>query len=292
MVFMKKILKRIDKLLTVLENHFLTVDQTLDWEQVLAYRWRKHDGHGYFYPINNLHQIYLNDLQGIEHQKIICERNTMQFLHAKPANNILLWGSRGTGKSSLIKALLNKYAQKGLRLVEVDKQDLIDLPDIMDALHQVTYRFIVFCDDLSFEQGDGSYKALKSILDGSLSATSSNVLIYATSNRRHLMPEYMSENLQSKYVDGELHLSEVIEEKISLSERFGIWLSFYPFGQEEYLQIVEYWVHELGLTEYDKVAMHQAALQWALARSSRSGRSARQFAQDWVGKETFSSTEF
>ncbi|MCV6639497.1 ATP-binding protein [Candidatus Albibeggiatoa sp. nov. NOAA] len=284
----KKMLKRIDKFLTFLEDRFLTEQEAPDWEQALAYRWRKQEEQGYFHPINHPHQIRLIDLQGIEQQKTICERNTVQFLRGKPANNILLWGSRGTGKSSLIKALLNQYAQEGLRLIEVDRQDLIDLPEIVETLYQVKYRFIIFCDDLSFEQDDASYKALKSILDGSISAAPDNVLIYATSNRRHLMPEYMSDNLQSKHVEGELHYSEAIEEKISLSERFGIWLSFYPFKQEEYLEIVEYWLEELGLTKYDKAAMRTAALQWALARGSRSGRSAWQFARDWAGQEIFS----
>ncbi|MEK7990497.1 MAG: ATP-binding protein [Thiotrichaceae bacterium] len=287
----KKILKRIDKFLSYLETTFLNQNEAPDWKQTLAYRWRKQEGRGYFHPINNLHQIRLKDLQGIQHQKTLCERNTVQFLRGKPANNILLWGSRGTGKSSLIKALLNQYADKGLRLIEVDKQDLIDLPDIVETLQQEKYQFIIFCDDLSFEQDDASYKALKSILDGSLSAAPDNVLIYATSNRRHLMPEYMSDNLQSKHVEGELHHSEAIEEKISLSERFGIWLSFYPFKQDEYLEIVEYWLQELGLTEYDKTAMQAAALQWALARGSRSGRSAWQFARDWAGQEIFLHSE-
>ncbi|WP_353572270.1 ATP-binding protein [Candidatus Albibeggiatoa sp. nov. BB20] len=287
----KKILKRIDKLLAFFENQFSHENDTPDWEHILACRWRKQEGHGYFHPINNPHQIQLKDLQDIEHQKNICERNTVQFLRKKPSNNILLWGSRGTGKSSLIKALLNQYADKGLRLIEVDKQDLIDLPDIVETLQQQQYRFVIFCDDLSFEHDDASYKALKSILDGSLSAAPDNVLIYATSNRRHLMPEYMSDNVQSKHVEGELHLSEAIEEKISLSERFGIWLSFYPFKQEEYLEIVEYWLKELGLTEYDKAAMQKAALQWALARGSRSGRSAWQFARDWAGQEIFLHSE-
>ena len=287
----KKFLKRFDKFLTLLEKQFSIEHKAPNWKQATAYRWRTQDNNGYFHPINHPHQIHLADLQGIDHQKTLCERNTIQFLRGKPANNVLLWGSRGTGKSSLIKALLNQYAPKGLRLIEVDKQDLIDLPDIVETLNQVDYRFIIFCDDLSFEQDDASYKALKSILDGSLSAAPDNVLIYATSNRRHLMPEYMSDNLQSQHVEGELHHSEAVEEKVSLSERFGIWLSFYPFKQEEYLEIVEHWLQELGLTEYDKATMHTAALQWALARGSRSGRSAWQFARDWAGQQIFLDSE-
>jgi predicted AAA+ superfamily ATPase len=287
----KKMLKRIDKFLSFIENQFLTEYAAPNWEKALAYRWRKREEQGYFSPIAHPHQIHLKDLQGIEQQKIICERNTVQFLRGKSANNILLWGARGTGKSSLIKALLNQYAKEGLRIIEVGKQDLIDLPDIVETLHQVKYYFIIFCDDLSFEYDDASYKALKSALDGSLSAAPDNVLIYATSNRRHLMPEYMSDNVQSQHIDGELHHAEAIEEKISLSERFGIWLSFYPFKQEEYLEIVEYWLEELGLTEYDKTAMRTAALQWALARGSRSGRSAWQFARDWAGQAIFSHSE-
>lgn len=287
----KKLFKRIDRLLTLLETQFSTEHPTPDWKHTIAYRWRTQQGSGDFYPIHHPHQIRLADLQGIEHQKTLCTRNTLQFLRGKPANNILLWGSRGTGKSSLIKALLNQYATEGLRLIEVDKQDLIDLPEIVETLNSVDYRFIIFCDDLSFEHDDASYKALKSILDGSLSAAPDNVLIYATSNRRHLMPEYMSDNVQTKHVEGELHHSEAVEEKVSLSERFGIWLSFYPFKQEEYLEIVAYWLQELGLTHYDKATMHTAALQWALARGSRSGRSAWQFARDWAGQQIFSDSE-
>jgi len=201
-----------------------------------------------------------------------------------PANNALLWGSRGTGKSSLVKALLNEFADDGLRLIEVDKHDLIDLPEIVERIRNSKDRFILFSDDLSFEANDPSYKALKAILDGSVYAPPDNVLLYATSNRRHLLPEYMSDNLDAHRVDGEIHHSEAVEEKISLSERFGLWISFYPFKQDQYLEIALYWLGALDALPRDHEAVKQAALQWALTRGSRSGRSAYQFALDWAGR--------
>lgn len=280
---LQNFLERAEILLTRLEHYFLPSTLPPDWQNVAAFRWRKQHGKGQFQAIYRPHQINLQDLQGIEQQKQICVRNTQQFLQKLPANNILLWGTRGTGKSSLIKALLNEYAHQGLRLVEVEKHDLIDLPDIVNTFYNRPERFIIFCDDLSFGQDDASYKALKSVLDGSVSAAPDNVLVYATSNRRHLMPEYKKENLDTVLVEGEIHYSEAVEEKISLSERFGVWLSFYPYNQDEYLTIVEYWVKKLGMTEIDAVTMREAALQWALQRGSRSGRSAWQFACDWVG---------
>jgi hypothetical protein len=265
------------------ENYFPASSPSIEWQTVLACRWRKRNHRGEFQPIHHPHQIRLQDLQGIDEQKRQIDRNTRQFLQRQPANNVLLWGSRGTGKSSLIKALLNEYAVEGLRLIEVEKFDLIDLPEIVECLYYHSQRFILFCDDLSFEQEDARYKALKSVLDGSISAPPDNVLIYATSNRRHLLPEYMHENLETQVVDGEIHHGEAVEEKISLSERFGLWLSFYPFDQDEYLAIVYYWLKQLGLTEFN-TEVRTAALQWALRRGSRSGRAAWQFAQDWVGR--------
>jgi len=205
-----------------------------------------------------------------------------------PANNVLLTGSRGTGKSSLIKACLNSYSAKGLRLIEVDKDDLIDLPDIVDLLEGRPERFIIFCDDLSFEAGETAYKALKSVLDGSVAAPPDNVLIYATSNRRHLMPEYVSENLEAHSVGEEIHPGEAIEEKVSLSERFGLWVSFYPFTQDEYLNIVAHWLRTLGVGDTDIARAERDALNWALQRGSRSGRVAWQFAKDWAGSQTLS----
>ncbi len=281
---LQNFLERAEILLTRLENYFLPSTLPPDWQNVTAFRWRKQHGQGEFQAIYRPHQIDLQDLQGIDLQKQICIRNTQQFLRRLPANNILLWGARGTGKSSLIKALLNEYSHQGLRLIEVEKHDLIDLPDIVNTFHNRTECFVIFCDDLSFEQDDASYKALKSALDGSVSAAPDNVLIYATSNRRHLLPEYKKENTDTLLINGEIHHAEAVEEKISLSERFGIWLSFYPYDQNEYLAIVTYWIKKLGMIKIDETVMQEAALQWALQRGSRSGRSAWQFARDWVGR--------
>ena len=221
----------------------------------------------------------------MDRQKAEIQRNTRQFIAGLPANNVLLWGARGTGKSSLIKALLNEYADQGLRMIEVDKDDLVHWADIVERVYDRPERFLLYCDDLSFEADDASYKALKAILDGSISAAPENVLLYATSNRRHLLPEYMSENQDSRIVEGELHHGEAVEEKISLSERFGLWLSFHPFSQDDYLAIVAYWLGELGWTEGLDEESRKLALRWALTRGSRSGRVAWQFARDWVGRQ-------
>ncbi|HNV92165.1 MAG TPA: ATP-binding protein, partial [Thauera aminoaromatica] len=206
-----------------------------DWDAAVAFRWQRRHGRTALRPVRAPHRIMLADIQDVDEQKARIDRNTRQFLAGRRANNVLLTGARGTGKSSLIKALLNEYAARGLRLIEVDKTDLVDLPEIVELVAGRPERFILFCDDLSFEEGEDAYKALKSVLDGSVSAMSDNVLIYATSNRRHLMPEYHDENLQARHVDGEVHPGEAVEEKISLSERFGLWISFYPFSQDEYL---------------------------------------------------------
>jgi predicted AAA+ superfamily ATPase len=221
---------------------------------------------------------------GIDAQMSLVDANTRQFVEGVPANNVLLTGARGTGKSSLVKAVLVKYAAKGLRLIEMDKQDLVDLPDLVDCVAEAPFRFILFCDDLSFEADEPAYKALKAVLDGSISATSENILIYATSNRRHLMPEFMSENLETEYVGEEIHPGETVEEKISLSERFGLWVSFYPFDQDHYLAIARYWVERLGVPVADVASMEREALQWALSRGSRSGRVAWHFARDYAGR--------
>jgi predicted AAA+ superfamily ATPase len=255
-----------------------------DWKASIAFRWRKRNGRGAIEAVRHVHQISLGDLHGIDSQKKIVEQNTRQFVDGYPANNVLLTGARGTGKSSLIKALLNKYAPRGLRVIEVEKQDLIDLPDIVDHIDSRPERFILFCDDLSFDADEQGFKALKVVLDGSVAAASENCLIYATSNRRHLMPEYMSENLEAKRVDDEIHPGETVEEKISLSERFGVWASFYPFDQDEYLEIVAQWLSHFRIAGAGTDAVRQAALQWALQRGSRSGRVAWQFARDWAGK--------
>ncbi|UOD50201.1 ATP-binding protein [Orrella daihaiensis] len=257
----------------------------VDWN-ARAFRWRKRGtAHGWLDAIAHPHRITLEDLQHIERQKTVIERNTLHFVQGKPANHVLMTGSRGTGKSSLVKAMLAQFGDQGLRLIEVDKADLGDLADIVDCVADRPERFIVFCDDLSFEEGESGYKALKSVLDGSAAATGDNVLIYATSNRRHLMPEYMNENLQAKHQpDGEVHPGETVEEKISLSERFGLWLSFYPFRQDDYLDIVAHWLRELGCSEASITEARTEALQWTLERGSRSGRVAWHFARDWAAR--------
>ena len=257
-----------------------------DWSQSVAWRYRKRaSGHGALEPVRHVGAMALSDLKEIEPQKEKIERNTRQFVEGRPANNVLLTGARGTGKSSLIKACLNAYAPQGLRLIEVDKADLTDLPDIVDVVAGLPEKFIVYCDDLSFEEGEAGYKALKSILDGSVAASTPNVLVYATSNRRHQLPEYMKENLSYTHTDdGEVHPGEVVEEKISLSERFGLWVSFYPFSQDEYLAIVAQWLGALGATPAQIESSRAESLVWALERGSRSGRVAYQFARDFVGR--------
>ena len=256
-----------------------------DWSASVAFRYRKRSsGHGVLEPVRHVAVMRLADLQEVDGQKDKIQRNTLQFVQGLPANNVLLTGARGTGKSSLVKACLNEYAPQGLRLIEVDKADLVDLPDIVDVVADRPERFVVFCDDLSFEDGEAGYKALKSILDGSVSAAGQNVLIYATSNRRHLLPEYMKENLSYTHTpDGEVHPGEVVEEKISLSERFGLWVSFYPFSQDEYLTIVAQWLSSFGVPAADIDAARPQSLVWALERGSRSGRVAYQFARDFAG---------
>ena len=256
-----------------------------DWGASIAFRYRKRGGSGVIEPVRHVAPIRLDALVEVGPQKERLLRNTEQFVAGLRANNVLLTGARGTGKSSLIKACLNEFAHRGLRLIEVDKTDLVDLPDIVDLVAERAQRFIVFCDDLSFDEGEPGYKALKSILDGSVSQASDNVLIYATSNRRHLLPEYMKENLSYQHLDnGEVHPGEVIEEKISLSERFGLWISFYPFSQDEYLAIVAQWLRGFGVDAAAIAAARQESLVWALERGSRSGRVAFQFAKDYAGR--------
>jgi len=256
-----------------------------DWTASIAFRYRKRAGSGLIEAVRHVAPIRLHELVEVEPQKQRLLRNTEQFVAGHGANNVLLTGARGTGKSSLIKACLNEFAPRGLRLIEVDKTDLVDLPDIVDLVAERPERFIVYCDDLSFDEGEPGYKALKSILDGSVSQASDNVLIYATSNRRHLLPEYMSENLTYKHTeDGEVHPGEVVEEKISLSERFGLWVSFYPFTQAEYLAIVAQWLRGFGVDEAAIAAARSECLVWALERGSRSGRVAYQFAKDYSGR--------
>ena len=258
-----------------------------DWDSAIAFRYRKRvSGQGYIGAVRQVGAMRLDDLKEIDIQKEKIRRNTEQFVQGKTANNVLLTGARGTGKSSLVRACLNTYSAQGLRLIEVDKSDLMDLPDMVDILARRPEKFIVFCDDLSFDQGEAGYKALKSVLDGSVSETSANVLIYATSNRRHLLPEYMAENLTYQHTEsGEVHPGEVVEEKISLSERFGLWVSFYPFTQDEYLTIVAQWLDALAVDVAQRRNWREEALIWALERASRSGRVAWQFAKDFAGRQ-------
>ena len=284
----ERLMARVESLVTRIESVLPQPLSAPDWQASVAYRYRKRSsGHGSLEPVKHLGTMRLTDLKEIEDQKDKIKRNTEQFVKGVPANNVLLTGSRGTGKSSLIKACLNEYSAQGLRLIEVDKADLVDLPDIVDLVFGLPEKFIIFCDDLSFEEGESGYKALKSILDGSIAAATPNVLIYATSNRRHLLPEYMTENLTYTHsADGEVHPGEVVEEKISLSERFGLWVSFYPFSQDEYLIIVAQWLSSFGVTTEAIQAAKPASLVWALERGSRSGRVAFQFARDYAGQTT------
>lgn len=289
---LEALIARLESLVTRAESLLPVPPAPPDWN-ALAYRWRGRPGR--LEPVRQPHRIRLEDLQGVDQQKAAIERNTRQFVAGKPANNVLLTGARGTGKSSLVKGVLARFAKKGLRLIEVDRDDLVNLPEIIDLVAGRPERFIVFCDDLSFEASEPGYKALKSALDGSIAAAPDNLLIYATSNRRHLMPERFAENRETVHGDdGEIHPGETTEEKISLSERFGLWLSFYPFDQDHYLAICAHWLAVFGLVEKKSAAAtrragpdwRQEALQWALQRGSRSGRVAWQFARDYAGRHS------
>jgi predicted AAA+ superfamily ATPase len=283
--------EKLEQLLNHLETFLpkqLTEEQ---WKSSTAFRWRRRDSIfgsiGFLQPVKHIADISFEDLKNIDRQRDAIRDNTRNFIQKKPANNILLTGARGTGKSSLIKASLHEFAVQGLRLVEVEKEHLADLADITDLLGDRPERFIIFCDDLSFEDGESGYKAMKSALDGSVSAQVDNILIYATSNRRHLLPEHMKDNLSySHSEDGEIHPGEVVEEKISLSERFGLWLSFYPPKQDEYLEIVAHWLRHFRLSEVQIESARAEALIWALERGSRSGRVAWQFAKHWAGSHS------
>ncbi|MCV2363216.1 ATP-binding protein [Paucibacter sp. DJ1R-11] len=282
---LNSLLSRAEALLGRLEAVLPQALAAPDWQAGAAFRYRRRRGAPVLEPVRHAASIRLDDLLEVEPQKACLRQNTEQFVQGRPANNVLLTGARGTGKSSLIKAVLNEYAPQGLRLIEVDKSDLVDLPDLVDLVAERPERFVIFCDDLSFDEGELGYKALKSMLDGSIAAASDNVLIYATSNRRHLLPEQMRDNLAYRHTeDGEVHPGEAVEEKISLSERFGLWLSFYPFSQDEYLAIAAQWLRYHGLDEAQIVAARQPALVWALERGSRSGRVAAQFARDLAGR--------
>jgi len=284
---LETLIERADALLGRLEAVLPRPPTATDWQASIAFRYRKRATVGAIEPVRHVATIRLADLKEVEPQKQRLLRNTRQFVAGRAANNVLLTGARGTGKSSLIKACLNEFAPQGLRLIEVDKTDLVDLPDIVDQIAERPERFIVYCDDLSFDEGEPGNKAMKSMLDGSVAQASDNVLIYATSNRRHLLPEYMAENLTYTHTeDGEVHPGEVVEEKISLSERFGLWVSFYPFTQAEYLAIVAQWLRHFGIADAARIeAARPEALIWALERGSRSGRVAYQFARDFSGRE-------
>lgn len=286
MTTLEQLLDKVSQLVDRIENVLPQPLGAPDWTQAVAWRYRKRaSGHGVLEPVRHVAAMSLEDLKEIDDQKEKMQRNIEQFVQGRPANNVLLTGARGTGKSSLIKACLNHFAAQGLRLIEVDKEDLTDLPDIIDVVAGRPEKFMVYCDDLSFEDGEPGYKALKSILDGSVAAATPNVLVCATSNRRHLLPEYMSENLTYKHTpDGEVHPGEGVEEKISLSERFGLWVSFYPFSQDEYLTIAAQWLAAMGATPAQIEQARPAALLWALERTSRSGRVAYQFARDYMGR--------
>ena len=279
------LLQRAERLLARLETVLPRPAEAPDWTASVAFRYRRRGNARVLEPVRRVAPIRLAQLREIDAQKERLVRNTEQFVSGRGANNVVLTGARGTGKSSLVKAVLNEYASRGLRLIEVDKSDLVDLADLVDLVDGRPERFIVFCDDLSFDEGEPGYKALKSVLDGSVAASGDNLLIYATSNRRHLLPEYMKENLSYQHTeDGEVHPGEVVEEKISLSERFGLWISFYPFTQAEYLAIVAQWLRAFGVDEARIAAAHQESLVWALERGSRSGRVAYQFARDFAGR--------
>ncbi len=279
------LLVRAESLLARLEVILPHAATAPDWSASVAFRYRRRGQACILEPVRHLAGIRLADLKEVEPQKERLLRNTEQFVAGRGANNVLLTGARGTGKSSLVKACLNEFAPRGLRLIEVDKADLVDLPDLVDLVAARPERYIIFCDDLSFDEGEPGYKALKSVLDGSVAQASDNLLIYATSNRRHLLPEYMQENLSYRHTaDGEVHPGEGVEEKISLSERFGLWISFYPFSQDEYLAIVAQWLRALGVAEAAITAARQESLVWALERGSRSGRVAQQFARDYAGR--------
>lgn len=280
-------LERVDDFMQRLEPLLPAIRSAVDWQTTLAARWQREGRTGYLLPLNVSLDLSLSDLIGVDTQREQLARNTRQFVSGLPANHALLWGARGTGKSSLVRALLAEQAGDGLRLIEIERDHLADLPRIVEQLAGLEQRFVLFCDDLSFEAGEGDYRVLKSVLDGSLERAPDNVLLYATSNRRHLVPERQSDNEHWQMIDGELHPNEAVEDKIALSDRFGLWLSFYPFSQEHYLAVVRHWIMtvagQAGLEWEWSDELEKAAIRWALARGNRNGRCAYQFARQWVG---------
>ena len=287
-VELKAFLRRAEALLTRVEPLLPTPHEAIDWGVTIAARWQREARGGWLAPLRVSLDLSLDDLIGIDRQRDLLAVNTRQFVSGMPANHALLWGARGTGKSSLIRALLAEYAAAGLRLIEIERDHLADLPRLVEALAGERRAFVVFCDDLSFEAGEGDYRVLKSVLDGSLERAPDNVLLYATSNRRHLVPERQSDNEHWQMVDGELHPNEAVEDKIALSDRFGLWLSFYPFSQEHYLRVVRHWIGSLadqaGLDWGWNVALEKDAIRWATGRGNRNGRCAYQYARQWVGQ--------
>ncbi len=283
-----EVVEQLERVLSAVEQLLPKAAEAIDWTKTLAANWRRHSFAGYLEPIEYIEDTHLDDLVGIERQKQVLEKNTRQFLRGYPANNVLLWGSRGTGKSSVVRALLNKYADEGLRIVQVDKNDLDYLSDIFAQIGKQPYRYIILCDDLSFEPGDPGYKILKSVLDGSVYASPKNVLIYVTSNRRHLLPEFHTDNLGAKMVHNEIHHGEAVEEKISLSDRFGLWVSFYVFKQDLYLEIVQKTIARLCVENQKEPQwdedLAKAAIKWSHEKSKRCGRTALQFARHWLGQ--------
>ena len=293
---MNEFLQRANRMLQHIEPLVPKPAEVIDWTQVYAASWQRKGNHSFFRPIPLGADIRLADLLGVEQQREQLLRNTQQFMRGFPANHALLWGARGTGKSSIVRALLAEYAEQGLRLIEVERNELADLPFIVESLAGLPQHFIVFCDDLSFEAGESDYRILKSVLDGSLERAPDNVLLYATSNRRHLLPEQHSDNQHWQHGDGgELHPSEAVEDKIALSDRFGLWLSFYPFSQEHYLDVVQHWIAEYArptqLAWQFKEEDAKQAISWALARGNRNGRCAAQFAKQWVGLQLLTQTQ-
>lgn len=286
-VELKAFLQRAEGLLARIEPLLPAQPPVIDWEHTLAARWQRDARSGYLAPLEVNLDLRLDDLIGIDRQRDLLDANTQQFVDGLPANHVLLWGARGTGKSSLIRALLAEYAGRGLRLIEIERDHLADLPRVVELLSGQRQAFVLFCDDLSFEAGEGDYRVLKSVLDGSLERAPENVLLYATSNRRHLVPERQSDNENWQMVDGELHPNEAVEDKIALSDRFGLWLSFYPFSQQHYLSVVRHWIDSLAgkarlQWNWDE-ALEKDAIRWATGRGNRNGRCAYQYARQWVG---------
>ncbi len=288
-VELKAFLLRAEHLLARIEPLLPTQPPVFEWAHTLAARWQREGHSGYLAPLEVNLDLRLDDLIGIDRQRDLLAANTQQFVDGLPANHALLWGARGTGKSSLIRALLAEYAAVGLRLIEIERDHLADLPRVVELLSGQRQAFVLFCDDLSFEAGEGDYRVLKSVLDGSLERAPENVLLYATSNRRHLVPERQSDNENWQMVDGELHPNEAVEDKIALSDRFGLWLSFYPFSQQHYLSVVRHWIDSLAgraclQWNWDE-ALEKDAIRWATGRGNRNGRCAYQYARQWVGSK-------